>query len=101
MSKFTELPELWVKVNWLRDKIRKFAGRLKVTLINEPLALSALCTIVGQQNGNIINIQIDERNINFFTFLIDIEVRDIEHIHSIIAILGSNNYIENVERSNL
>ena len=101
LSKFTELPELWVKVNWLRDKIRKFAGRLKVTLINEPLALSALCTIVGQQNGNIINIQIDERNINFFTFLIDIEVRDIEHIHSIIAILGSNNYVENVERSNL
>jgi GTP pyrophosphokinase len=39
--------------------------------------------------------------LNFFTFQVDVDVKDIEHIHSIIAVLRSNKYIESVSRRSL
>jgi len=38
---------------------------------------------------------------NFFTFILDIDVKNLEHINSIIAVLRSNKYIESVERRRL
>ena len=59
---------------------------------------TALCTVIGQQAGNITYIQLTERTVNFFTFQVDIDVKDIDHIRSIIAVLRSNKYIESVSR---
>ena len=70
-------------------------------VVNEPGALAALCTVIGQQAGNITHIQLTERDMNFFTFILDIDVKNLEHIHSIIAVLRSNKYIESVERRGL
>jgi len=67
-------------------------------LFNEPGALAALCTVIGQQGGNISFIQLIERSVDFFTFTLDIDVRDRQHLQSIIAVLGTNQYIETVER---
>jgi (p)ppGpp synthase/HD superfamily hydrolase len=67
-------------------------------ILNEPGALAALCTVIGQQAGNITQIQLTERNLNFFTFILDIDVKNLEHIQSIVAVLRSNKYIESVDR---
>ena len=51
---------------------------------------TALCTVIGQQAGNITYIQLTERTVNFFKFQVDIDVKDIDHIRSIIAVLRLN-----------
>ena len=51
---------------------------------------TALCTVIGQQAGNITYIQLTESTVNFFKFQVDIDVKDIDHIRSIIAVLRLN-----------
>ena len=101
LAKFVEIPELWLNVDWPRSAIRRFAGRIQAVVVNEPGALAALCSVIGQQAGNITHIQLTERDMNFFTFILDIDVKNLEHINSIIAVLRSNKYIESVERRGL
>jgi GTP pyrophosphokinase len=101
LAKFVEIPELWLNVDWPRSATRRFAGRIHAVVVNEPGALAALCSVIGQQAGNITHIQLTERDMNFFTFILDIDVKNLEHIHSIIAVLRSNKYIESVERRGL
>ena len=101
LAKFVEIPELWVNVDWQCGAGRRYAGRIQAVVVNEPGALAALCTVIGQQAGNITHIQLTERDMNFFTFILDIDVKNLEHIHSIIAVLRSTKYIESVERRGL
>ena len=44
---------------------RRFAGRIQAVVVNEPGALAALCSVIGQQAGNITHIQLTERDMNF------------------------------------
>ena len=98
LTKFVEIPELWLEVEWPRNNLARYAGQICAVILNEPGALAALCTVIGQQAGNITQIQLTERNLNFFTFILDIDVKNLEHIQSIVAVLRSNKYIESVDR---
>jgi GTP pyrophosphokinase len=74
-------------------------GRIDTVLSNEPGALAAVATIIGQQGGNISNIRLTDRNTDFFSFALDLEVKDVEHMRTIIAALQANNFVERVERA--
>ena len=101
LTKFVEIPELWLEVEWPRNNLARHGGCIRAVILNEPGALAALCTVVGQQAGNITQIQLTERNLNFFTFILDIDVKNLEHIQSIVSVLRSNKYIESVDRHSL
>ena len=98
LAKFTEMPELWVDVNWGQVAHKQLSGRIKAVIFNEPGALAALCSVIGQQAGNITFIQLSERSQGFFTFTLDITVRDKAHLQSIITMLRTNKYIESADR---
>ena len=101
LAKFNEVPELWVQVDWNKTGPRRFPGRVSATIFHEPGALAALCTIIGQQAGNISFIQLVERSTDFFTFSLDIDVKDRAHLQSIMAVLRSNKYVESVVEQTL
>lgn len=96
--KFSERPELWVEVVWPRTSDQRHSGRIKVLLLNEPGSLAAMCSVISQHAGNIAFIQLEERKLNYFTFIIDIEVVHLDHLNEIVSVLRSNRLIENVER---
>ena len=95
---FGDMPELWMDVGWEHEGPKRVMGRLNTVLSNEPGALAAVATIIGQQGGNISNIHLTNRNADFFSFQLDLEVKDVEHMRSVIAALQANNFVERVER---
>ncbi len=99
LVEFNDTPELWLDVAWEREGPRRFLGRIDTVLSNEPGALAAVATIIGQQGGNISNIRLTDRNTDFFSFALDLEVKDVEHMRTIIAALQANNFVERVERA--
>ena len=101
LRKFVEVPELWLDVKWNRRAVRNHIVKIEATLIHEPGALAALCAGIGQLEANITNIQSMARDNDFFTFLIDLEVENTTHLQSILAVLGSNKYVESVSRHQL
>ncbi len=96
--KFAEMPELWVEVAWPRASHHRHSGRIKVLLLNEPGSLATMCNVISHHSGNISFIQLEERKLNYFTFILDIEVADIDHLNNIISVLRSDKFVESAER---
>lgn len=99
LSKFTDMPELWLDVSWESGSLRMVNGRLITVLSNEPGSLASLATVISQQGGNISNINLTDRTPDFFKFELDLEVKDVEHMRAIIAVLSANKYVDSVARA--
>ena len=99
LSNFSDVPELWMDVAWEHEGPRRVMARLNTVLSNEPGSLAAVATIIGQQGGNISNIHLTDRNADFFSFELDLEVKDVEHMRTIVTALQANNFVERVARA--
>ena len=98
LTKYTDVPELWGKVDWKRNDKKRFVGRIRVILLNEAGALAALSAIIAQQAGNISYMQITKRTSDFFTLFLDVEVVNLAQLKSIITVVRSSQFVESVER---
>ena len=74
------------------------AARMSVIVRDIPGALGTMSGILGNKHANIINLQLAHRDGNFHTFVIDVEVHDLAHLHAIIAALREAEPVSSVER---
>ena len=63
-----------------------------------PGSLGTLSTVIGRDGGNISNLKVSNRSIDFFELLVDIEVMDVKQLTDIIAALRASSVIHAVER---
>jgi GTP pyrophosphokinase len=100
LATFAETPERWLDVAWDDDaSAGAHVGRVNVTLGNEPGSLGSLTTVIGKGGGNITNLKITNRSLDFFEILVDIEVQNLRHLTNIIAALRATPVINSVERA--
>ena len=98
---FQDTPERWVDLSWdvVDGATAGHIGRLHVVVEHEPGSLGSLSTIIGKNQGNISNLKIINRSLDFFEMLIDVEVGDVKHLTNIIAALRATPVITSVERA--
>ena len=96
-----ETPERWLDVAWDQDpnSTEQHVGRLSVVITNQPGSLGSLTTVIGKNLGNISNLKITNRSIDFFEVLVDVEVKDVRHLTNIIAALRATPAISSVDRA--
>lgn len=100
LATFVETPERWLDVAWDEGSpAGAHLGRINVTLDNEPGSLGSLTTVIGRGGGNITNLKITNRSLDFFEILVDIEVQNLRHLTNIIAALRATPVINSVERA--
>jgi guanosine-3',5'-bis(diphosphate) 3'-pyrophosphohydrolase len=100
LESFSETPERWLDISWGDDaETTDHVGRLFVTIANEPGSLGTLSTVIGRNDGNILNLRITSRSIDFWDLLIDIQVHDLKHLTNIIAVLRATPVINQVDRA--
>ncbi len=102
LESFSEAPERWIDVGW--DSVGEgaataYTGRLKITVSNQPGSLSSLSTVIARHEGNISNLRIINRSMDFFDMVIDVEVSDVKHLADITAALRATPAINAVERA--
>ena len=93
------MPELWLDIEWERDTPGSVAARLEVVLSNEHGSLASVATLISRFEGNITNIQLVNRSVDFFTFIFDVEVGSVRHLTAIVAAMRADAFVENVERA--
>ncbi len=98
LEKFQDVPERWLDISWERENDILYRGKLIAVLMNEPGSLADVTRIISSINGNISNIQVINREINFYKFTIDLEVENLTHLNEIIAALRLSDYVESIER---
>jgi GTP pyrophosphokinase len=102
LESFSDSPERWIDVGW--DSVgeageQAYTGRLKITVANQPGSLSSLSTVIARHEGNISNLRIVNRSMDFFDMVIDVEVADVKHLADITAALRATPAINAVERA--
>lgn len=101
LETFADTPERWLDVSWGegKDSPEAHIGRVNIIIQNEPGALGTLSTVIGSNGGNITNLKITSRSVDFWEILIDIYVNDTKHLNNIIAALRATPTIASVERA--
>lgn len=94
-------PERILDVSWggKVDPKGRYVGRLKATFINKTGSLAQFSSAISKQQGNIVNLRITNRSLDFWDIMIDIEVMNAEHLDSIIASLRTLSITNFVERA--
>jgi len=101
LDSFSDTPERWLDVSWDTDpnNPETHVGRLSVVMANEPGSLGSMSTVIAKNLGNINNLKITNRSLDFFEMLVDVEVNDVKHLTNIIAALRATAAISTVERA--
>ena len=101
LETFTDSPERWLDVSWDTDNDDpdSHLGRIVVVVNNEPGGLGTLSMVIAKNQGNISNLKITNRSLEFFEMIVDIEVQDVKHLTNIIAALRTSPVISSVERA--
>ncbi|MGH1456533.1 MAG: RelA/SpoT family protein [Alphaproteobacteria bacterium] len=101
LESFADTPERWLDVSWgdKDDKAESQVGRLSLTVANEQGALGSVSTVIGRSGGNITNLKITSRSLDFWEMMIDIFVTDTKHLNNVIAALRATPCIVSVERT--
>ena len=102
LTAFDDQPERWLDVRWDLEHAESayFPAQIIVTAMNEPGSLGVIATTIGETQGNIDTIAINDRSADFRDVTIDLEVRDLKHLNDIIAQLKSKPVVSKVERVN-
>ncbi|RYE03769.1 MAG: bifunctional (p)ppGpp synthetase/guanosine-3',5'-bis(diphosphate) 3'-pyrophosphohydrolase [Sphingomonadales bacterium] len=90
--------EDWIDLTW-GDKAEGGVARIAVTLKNEPGALGAIATLIGQHKANILGMRMDNRDTTFHTNTIDLEVRNAAHLMRLLAALRAADVVSSAERA--
>ena len=101
LEKHSSTPKRWLDVSWQQQTEIPdvHVGRVHLTVVNEPGVLGTLSLVIGKNGGNISNLKITNRTLEFYDLLIDIEVQDLRHLMEIIAALRATPAINMVERA--
>ena len=101
LENFADTPERWLDVAWQDgpDAPESHIGRLSITLGNEAGALGTLSSVIGSNGGNITNLKILNRDLDFWDMTIDVYVEDVVHLNNIIAALRATPEIISVDRA--
>jgi GTP pyrophosphokinase len=101
LESFADAPERWLDVSWNMgpEGDGMHVGRLHVVLANGPGNLGSMSTVIGRASGNISNLKITSRSLDFFELMVDVEVSDVRHLTNIIAALRATPVVNSVERA--
>lgn len=105
LSSFASTPERFMSLDWdydilsREDSKKNYVSRIKVVGENDKNLLATITNRISQYEGNILNLKIVNRHIDFIETLLDVEVKDVQHLNSLILGLQMAKNIVYVERS--
>ena len=97
---YEDTPDRWINLSWdtYNSVNSNSSSKIVVVLNNKPGSLGKVTTVIAKNNGNISNINFSVRKTDFFEIIIDIEVRDANHLQNIIAALRMEPEVSSLER---
>ncbi|MCB2047900.1 MAG: bifunctional (p)ppGpp synthetase/guanosine-3',5'-bis(diphosphate) 3'-pyrophosphohydrolase [Novosphingobium sp.] len=87
----------WLDLSW-GERSTGAVGRLRVVLYNRPGTLAEVTRLFAASHANVLNLQMVQRDQNFGTFEVDLEVIDVAHLARITASLRASEAVAEAER---
>ncbi len=94
-------PQKVLDVCWKNDhetNNEMYASRIRILVENKSGSLADASSIIANKKVNIIHIKTSNRSADFFEVIIDIEVKNIQHLEEILSSLRISKKVLEVER---
>jgi GTP pyrophosphokinase len=99
LVEFEDQPERWMDVNWHSGTHPAvYDTTLEVTIGNDAGVLGRMCTLIGEKKANISNLEFVDRKPDFYRLMVNVELRDVEQLHSLVLMLEAESDVAAVAR---
>jgi len=99
LGEFEDQMERWVDVHWHSGTHPAvYSTTLELTIGNDAGVLGRICTLIGEKKANISNLEFVDRKPDFYRLMINVELRDVEQLHSLILTLEAESDVAAVAR---
>jgi len=99
LADFDAQPDRWIDLHWTEGRHAAIHNvTIDVTISNENGVLGRICTLIGEQNANISDLHFLDRKPDFFRLLVDVDVRDAEHLHAVMMAVEADSDVATLER---
>ncbi len=99
LSAYDDQPQRWLDLHWHSGKHPAvYDVTLDITIGNDAGVLGRICTLIGEQKANISDLTFVDRKPDFYRLLIDVELRDAEHLHGVISALDAEGDVAAIDR---
>ena len=100
LSQYTEEPERWIDVGWNQSALNMatLPVRIKATLADQSTSMPELMTILAAQGAKLSNLTTLRRGGGWIELTVDIDVKDKDHLDTILQALRASEKISSVAR---
>jgi GTP pyrophosphokinase len=92
-------PDKWLPVNWQQTAGRHFQSEIRVYVTNRVGVLAALSAALASAETNISQVQVEQRDEESSVISFVLDVRDREHLASVIRVIRRMSDVERVVRT--
>lgn len=99
LAEFEQQNHRWVDLHWhsgTHPPVHTVS--LDLTISNDAGVLGRVCTLIGEQKANISNLHFLDRKADFFRLIVDVDLRDVEHLHSVMLALEADSDVASLGR---
>jgi GTP pyrophosphokinase/guanosine-3',5'-bis(diphosphate) 3'-pyrophosphohydrolase len=99
LEEFEEQPQRWVDLRWHSGRHAPvYMVTLDLTISNDAGVLGRICTLVGEQKANISDLRFTDRKPDFYRLIMDVDLRDVEHLHMVMTALEAETDVAQISR---
>ena len=99
LADYEEQPDRWVDLQW-QDGNHSAVNTVTfdATIANDTGVLGRICTLIGEQNANISDLEFIDRKPDYFRLMIHVDLRDAEHLHRVQTALEAESNVSSITR---
>ena len=99
LEEFEDKSDRWVDLHWHSGRhAADHNVTLNLTIGNDHGVLGRICTLIGELKANISDLQFVDKKPDYYRLLIDVDVRDAEHLHSIMTAIEADTDVASITR---
>ena len=98
IAEFRNQPEKWIDVEWEENIERDFATQIRMYATNQRGVLATIAAAISEQEANILNVEIEDKDDRDTLLSFDIEVRDRKHLAQVIRRIRRIKHISHISR---
>ncbi|PTQ74768.1 RelA/SpoT family protein [Celeribacter persicus] len=89
----------WIDLQWHSGPhAPDYTVSLDITISNDTGVLGRICTLIGEQKANISDLRFEDRKPDFYRLIVDVDLRDVEHLHAVMLALEAESDVARVRR---
>ena len=89
----------WIDLHWQEGTHSATNNvSLELTITNDAGVLGRICSLIGEHDANISDLAFIDRKPDYYRLLMEVDLRDVEHMHIIMTALEADTNVASIER---